>query len=243
MVAFQSEPLCKIKPLCQLFRVHIETLARKKRGEETEGKQRAARVGTWKHENYWGSMVFIISICSANLPVYLFMYPVLCPPFSVCMFSVGMFPASSYFCQCYFLYRILSTFLKAQHNNAEPWKLTLFKTCTFWDATVEKYLNLKRSVFRIPQKLWLGVMVFNCSHFKNDQTRYTKWWRNVGEHFVFNLSTFRWHHLQNKLFNSNHLQSSTFSGCCESISNVCRNNLVGIRIIYVRGITFAKDTT
>ena len=78
------------------FFVHIETLARKKREEETEGKQRAARVGTWEHGNYWGSMVFIISICSGNLPVYLFMYPVLCPPFSVCMFSVGMFPASSY---------------------------------------------------------------------------------------------------------------------------------------------------
>ena len=79
------------------FSVHIETLARKKREEETEGKQRAARVGTWKYENYWGSMVFIISICSANRPVYLFMCPVLWPPSSVCIFSVGMFPASSYF--------------------------------------------------------------------------------------------------------------------------------------------------
>ena len=79
---------------------------------------------------------------------------------------------------------------------------------------------MKRSVSRIPQKLWLGVMVFNCSHFKNYQTRYTKWWRNVGEHYVFNLSTFRWHHLKNKLLKSNHLQSSTFSGCCENISNV-----------------------
>ena len=65
-------------------------------------------------------------------------------------------------------------------------------------------------------------MVFNCSHFKNYQTRYTKWWRNVGEHYVSNLSTFRQHHPKNKPLKSNHLQSSTFSGCCENMSNVCK---------------------
>ena len=63
-------------------------------------------------------------------------------------------------------------------------------------------------------------MVFNCCHFKNYQTRYTKWWRNVGEHYVFNLSTFRLLNLKNKHLKSNHLQSSTLSGCCENIPNV-----------------------
>ena len=118
------------------------------------------------------------------------MYPVLCFPFSVRMFSVGMFSASLYFCQCYLPCRFLSTILEQQRlfaisqtipakillrmlgilsqqpKSAEPWKWLLFETCIIWDGTIENNLNLERSVFRIPQKLWLGVVVFNYLPFQ-----------------------------------------------------------------------------
>ena len=87
-------------------------------GKREKRKQKASREQQeWEHgkyENYWVSIVFrvfhMIRKCSGlSFYVSCFMFPVFC-----LHVSVGMFPASSYFCQCYFPCRCLSTILKPQ---------------------------------------------------------------------------------------------------------------------------------
>ena len=105
--------------------------------------------------------------------------------FSVCMFSVGMFPASSYFAN------VISRADVCQQSSNDndclrfrkQFPHTYFYACWGYCHSNQKVRNpesdyflkhvlfemepskiiqiLERSVFRIPQKLWLGVEVFN----------------------------------------------------------------------------------
>ena len=83
MIAFQSEPLWKIKPLCPLF----SYTSKPSQGKREKRKQKASREQQeWEHgkyENYWVSIVFIVfhmlRKCSGlSFYVSCFMFPVFC---------------------------------------------------------------------------------------------------------------------------------------------------------------------
>ena len=87
------------------FFVHNETLARKKREEETEGKQRAARVGTWKIRKLLGFSSF------HSFPYAQKMFRFI---FSCILFYVSRFLFACFMLVCSLLQRILPMLFPVQ---------------------------------------------------------------------------------------------------------------------------------